>query len=228
MIIENAFYKIPEVLMSYENINDGYEGNIVNLLMTAIVLEFNIRNIDTPLRLIRNEKIYPNQNSQRCDMFVNYINMYDERFLNTYNVQISNYIEAKYFGGINRNIGAEVKTYNSGAIIYDIYRLLQNTNTEDGKYFFVIFNDKPERYLALRRRTNNGQVERIWLKDLLNDGVHNIAFNLDEEPQTIRNLFGNIENGNIDFQAKTISIKPNVNSIEGFWCYLIKVNRNAT
>ncbi len=231
MIIENAFYKIPEILMSYDNIDDGYEGNIVNLLMTAIVLEFNIRNVDTPLKLIRNEKVYSGNDAQRCDMYVSYENLFDERFLTKYSLYKNNYIEAKYFGGINRNLGNEDKTSNAGYVIYDIYRLLQNTNRDDGKYFFVIFNDAPEKYLAFNRRAINGQETREWLQNLFQDGSHNITFDLNVEPQTMKNCFRNIVNENIriDFQSQTISIKPiNPETREAFWCYLIKVNRMAT
>jgi len=224
MIIENAFYKIPEILMSYDNIDDGYEGNIVNLLMTAVVLEFNIRNVDTPLKLIRTEKRYHMNNRQRCDMYVDYRDTYDERILTKYNIQSKNYIEAKYYGGKKRHSGNEVKTQKVGEFIYDIYRLFNYTDSNDGKYLFAIFNDKPETYLAFKKQTNDGLKERNWLMDLLYEGIHNISFSLDDESRTIKKIFKNAANVNFNFIANTISIKPVLaKTKDAFWCYLIKI-----
>ena len=105
MIIEGAFSKIPEVLVNHENKDELYEATMVNLLTSAIILELNSRNIDNPLMKIQLEKRYPIQNRERCDIYT-YFDFLTSDNLERYGYFKENWIEAKYFGGLNRNRGS--------------------------------------------------------------------------------------------------------------------------
>ncbi len=56
MIVESAFLKIPEILLSHESPDLLYEANITNLFTSGVILELNARNINNPLQKIHMEK----------------------------------------------------------------------------------------------------------------------------------------------------------------------------
>ncbi|QNO14313.1 hypothetical protein HYG86_05760 [Alkalicella caledoniensis] len=221
MIIEGAFLKIPETLISYEDSHGLYEGNITNLLAMGVVLELNARNIDNPLRKIQMEKRYDISVNSRCDMFLDFTEFWDEQGMRMYGSYNQNWIEAKYFGGLNRNSGNETKSENAGSIIYDIFRLVKNIPDDNlsGKYAMVIFNDNPSKYLAFSRKDGS---KREWLEKLFKSGTNCLEFSLQEEPNTIKKLFNSTKDINLKFKTKTTSFEPRKEN-SGFWGYLIQV-----
>lgn len=90
MIIEGAFLKIPEILMSYDNPDGLYEANITNLFTMGIVLELNARNIDNPLNKIQMEKRYDRNVNVRCDMYLDFSQFLSDEKLNIYGVKNKN------------------------------------------------------------------------------------------------------------------------------------------
>lgn len=222
MIIEGAFSKIPEVLINYENRDELYEANIVNILTNAIILELNARNIDNPLMKIQLEKRYHPSQNIRCDMYSKF-DFLDNKILPDYGYYQENWIEAKYYGGINRNAGSETKSENAASILYDLYRLAKYTNGKQniGLYCLCIFNSQPNSYLAFHRK--QGNTEREWLSKLLATGINNISFSLDKEPNTVKKVF-DLQN-KVEFNAKTrtISFKPISDVGHQFHGYLIQL-----
>jgi hypothetical protein len=141
MIIESAFLKIPEVLINHTDPDLLYEANITNLFTNGVILELNSRNIDNPMMKIHMEKRYVENTNSRCDIFLDFSTFINDADFNTYGIYSRNWIEAKYFGGINRNKGTETKSENAGSIIYDIFRLTYFCkDRESGKFSLNIFN----------------------------------------------------------------------------------------
>lgn len=226
MIIEGAFLKIPEVLAQYNNPEELYESNITNLLTNGIILELNARNIDNPLMKIQMEKRYKEYINTRCDIYVDFSSFMKEINLNKYGFYSENWIEAKYFGGINRNKGNETKSENAGSIMYDLYRLIKNTHAgknERGLYSLNIFNESPNKYLAFSR---NNKSKRDWIESLLKTGIQELQFSLQDEPKTMINIFKNVTQLEMNLKIKCLSFYPllKVNLDEkGFYGYLIQI-----
>lgn len=226
MIIEGAFLKIPEVLVQYNNPEELYEANITNLLTNGIILELNARNIDNPLMKIQMEKRYNEYINTRCDIYVDFSSFIKESDLNKYGFYSENWIEAKYFGGINRNKGNETKSENAGSIMFDLYRLIKNThaeNKERGLYSLNIFNESPNKYLAFYRSDKS---KRYWIEGILNTGVQELQFNLEKEPKTIKRIFRDVENLEMNLKIRSLSFCPLLKldvDEKGFYGYLIQI-----
>lgn len=226
MIIEGAFLKIPEVLVQYNNPEELYEANITNLLTNGIILELNARNIDNPLMKIQMEKRYKEDINTRCDIYVDFSSFMKEKDLNKYGFYSENWIEAKYFGGINRNKGNETKSENAGSIMFDLYRLIKNTHTkknERGLYSLNIFNEAPNKYLAFSRSDKS---KRDWIEGILNTGIQELQFNLEEEPRTITKIFKNVKQLEMNLKIRCLSFCPLLKvdiDEKGFYGYLIQI-----
>ncbi|HBJ2608378.1 hypothetical protein FDA77_07015 [Clostridium botulinum] len=226
MIIEGAFLKIPEILMSYDNPDGLYEANITNLFTMGIVLELNARNIDNPLNKIQMEKRYDRNINVRCDMYLDFSQFLSDEKLNIYGIKNKNWIEAKYFGGLKRNSGSETKSENAGSIIYDIFRIIKNTHEnnciDDAKYVVCIFNEKPDLYLALNRKDKS---RREWIDYMLSSGISQVVFEKDKEPKSIRKYFEQEGVISINTKVRTTDFIPieNDNTKVRFWGYLIQV-----
>ncbi|MCT4598136.1 MAG: hypothetical protein N4A50_09705 [Vallitalea sp.] len=118
------------------------------------------------------EKRYKAKVNARCDIYLDFTSfMNDDDFLG-YSMKSKSWIEAKYFGGFNRNSGHETKSENAGSIMYDIFRLIKLTddegNNSDAKYSLNVFNDVTTKYLAFSRQD---RVERQWVKALTTHGI---------------------------------------------------------
>jgi hypothetical protein len=221
MIIEGAFLKLPEVLLSYGNNDDLYEAHIVSLLTNAIVLEFNARNIDNPLAKMQLEKRYDNKQNARCDLYTNFDFLTDNQ-LQQYGYYIENWIEVKYFGGLTRNKGNETKSENAGSIIADIHRLANSAAAKDsrGLYLLVVFNQNPDKYLAFSRKDKS---ERKWLRALLKPGINVSMFSSIEEPSSIMKPFSGVENVSLSMVTRTLLFEPYFTNHDIFWGYLIQL-----
>jgi len=121
VFIESAFYKIPEILLS-NNRSNLYEASVRNILSLSFLLEFNARNIASPMERIKLEQKYPDT-KWRCDLLLDLEGLYDKFIYKHFGVAEKNWFEIKYFGGRGRRKGTETKTGNIGKILNDILRL---------------------------------------------------------------------------------------------------------
>ncbi|MEN6413437.1 MAG: hypothetical protein ABFC84_11895 [Veillonellales bacterium] len=230
MLIEGAFYKLPEILAASDDPQGIYEANIANLFAMGILLEFNARNVENALQNIQLEKRYEKSRNLRADVYVNLAKFSKNLYI--YGIRPNNWIEAKYFGGLKRNKGNETKSENAGAIMYDIFRLcclvplsLQKKDNMT-RYVLNVFNNRPEKYLAYRRES---RTERIWLSNLLHPGSNEIIFSLSQEPKTIKELFGKYFLNNptteltIKANVETLEFKPFIDADIQFWGYLSRI-----
>ncbi|MDG5854394.1 hypothetical protein [Clostridium beijerinckii] len=223
MIIEAALLKLPEILTGYEDTDGLYEANIANLFAMAVLTELNARNIDNPLEKIQMEKRYSADKNIRCDMYLDFSKVIIKDRLSKYGVYQKNWIEFKYFGGINRNKGNETKSENAGSIVYDIFRLIKYTNksNNEGIYAMCCFNNSIDKYLAFNKQNGN---ERTWLKNILKSGINKWEFDLDKEPNTIKKVFKGINKVKMKVTTRTTCFEPlEKNSLDAFWGYLIQI-----
>jgi len=220
MILESAFLKIPEILLSNDDTDSLYEAYIASVFSNAILLELNSKNISDPMKCINLEKRYKKGENIRCDMYLDFSGIINKK-MNIYGVNEKNWVEFKYFGGIDRNEGNETTTENPGKIMFDIFRLLQYAPKDEAKYFINIFNDKPNKYLALKRQ--NGS-EREWMACLLKSGLQKIEFILDEEPNTIKKVFKGVANLKLEVTLRNLVFEPiKISKSKNFYGYLNQI-----
>ena len=62
MIIESAFYKLPDYFLTKETPELDYESQLVTYFVLSIFLELQNRGINTPYLNIQLEKKYPKKN----------------------------------------------------------------------------------------------------------------------------------------------------------------------
>jgi hypothetical protein len=245
MIIESAFYKLPDYFLTEDKPQLSSEGQLVSYFSLAIFLELQNRGVPNSFLNIQLEKRYPTRKRAWADIFVKIpwlegLPPESNKILtaNYYHIFKENWIEVKFFGGIGRERGTRKKTYNVRIIIDELLRLRFYTSSNSGRYLLIGFNRKPQEYLAFSKRRE----ERGYLKEMLQTGEHKIEFNLTNEPKVFKekilsnwknelNLKGskNINSLPIKFEllVSTLKIEPKgaftLPDRPCFWLYLIKV-----
>jgi hypothetical protein len=158
-----------------------------------------------------------------------------------YHIFKENWIEVKFFGAIENLKKKEKighKTDNVFEIINELLRLKFYTPLNNGRYFLIGFNRKPQDYLAFSK----GRKERKYLKELFQMGEHKIKFNLTDEPKSFKEKIlknwkkelnlkdtKNINFLQIKFELliSTLKIEPKgaftLPDRPCFWLYLIKL-----
>src|SRR5437667_10066952 len=100
MLIESAFFKLPELLLSNSDHGSEVESTIVHLFASALQMEMNARNIPRLFASGLTEKPYDgvasDQKMVRADLHVNLRSAidFDSRIL-AYGVRLLNWVEAK-------------------------------------------------------------------------------------------------------------------------------------
>ena len=241
MVIEGAFYKLPDYFLSEETPQLSYEGQLISYFTLAIFLELQNRGIANPFLNIQLEKRYskvnPKAKNKWVDIFVDVpwlesSSSESKKALtaNYYHIFRENWVEVKFFGGIERaeerekrggKKGAETTTENVGSILGDLLRLKSYLPLNCGKYFLVGFNRSPKKYLAFRKRD--------YLKQLFKPGTHEIEFDVSKEPKSLKEKLSEDLRSKQKFKLKilTLAIEPEgVFSLPDrpcFWFYLIKI-----
>ena len=199
MIIEGAFLKLPELLLGHSSPRKQYEATLTSHFAMGVLLELSARNIELPMHRIHIERPYPDITESkfpgRADLYVDLGGVYSKGLWHElYGMKPNNWIEAKYFGGIGRNIGSQTKTTNAAVIAFDLFRLclyvqeLRSSDRDNGRYLLVVFNRKPSEYLALSRQSTDFP-KRKWLSNLLNPGEKDIHICIEQEPSNFKKCF---------------------------------------
>jgi hypothetical protein len=237
MIIEGAFLKLPELLLSHLHPRDQFEATLTNYLAMGILLELSARNIELPMKRIHLEKPYPeihnNKSPGRADIFVDLADLFAEvHGSSLYGMKTNNWIEAKLFSGIDRQKGHPAKVDYVASIARDLFRLClfieekSNINS-NGRYIVMVFNRKPDKYLALKRQ-NKDYPEREWIKSLLDPGEKEIIISLEKEQKTFKQKFGyglnHTKNIETRLRVMTRAFTPSEETSEHlYWGYLVRI-----
>jgi len=241
MIVEGAFYKLPDYFLSEDIPQLSYEGQLVSYFTLAIFLELQNRGIANPFLNIQLEKRYskvnPKAKNKSVDIFVNIpwlesLSSESKKALtaNYYHIFRENWVEVKFFGGIERaeerekqggKKEVETTTENVGSILSDLLRLKSYLPLNCGKYFLVGFNRSPKKYLAFRKRD--------YLKQLFKPGTHEIEFEVSKEPKSLKEKLSEDLRSKQKFKLKilTLAIEPEeVFSLPDRPCFLVLFNKN--
>ncbi|MGF1451199.1 MAG: hypothetical protein ACFB21_03875 [Opitutales bacterium] len=99
MLIEQAFFNLPEILVGAGYAKQDYEAGIVSAFSLAILQELNGRNAPNPISFLCAEKRFLGKNSKlRTDIHVKLGKLYSgSRDYSEFGFRFSNWIEAKFF-----------------------------------------------------------------------------------------------------------------------------------
>ncbi len=197
MLVEAAFYKLPELLTSDFAHTDTYEGTLVNSFSTCILMELNGRNTPNPYEHVHTEKPYPTMGEDkrrwRADIFLNLQGavQIDGRMA-AYGVRELNWVEIKGFFESTRSLSTPPKTAHAGRILRDLMRLallpeeLPGAIRQNGRYLLVVFANNPKGSLPFGS-TGQG---RPWLEALFVEGLSSVEIDLAREPEYLRRTVG--------------------------------------
>lgn len=194
MLIEQAFYALPETLVGSGYAKQEYEASIVSAYSMALLGELNGRNVANPMASIRAErKFMPSHTNLRADLNVIVSSiMTGSKALSQMGFRFENWIEAKFFRG---NVAS---TQNLGQIAADIVRLCALVPLEvgsddrllSGRYLLHAYLGDPIVFLAPRRKQRDAP-DRSWVEPLLSSGRQEIdSLELDNESDTFYRYLG--------------------------------------
>ena len=213
MLIESAFLKLPELLLSNFDHGSEVESTIVYLLAFALQMELNARNTPRPFSAILTEKPYEGVPSDhrpvRADLFVDLSAAirFDGRML-AYGVRAKNWLEAKAPLTTGRRSRA---TLREPLVARDCLRLCllpeewpgSSTGTENGRYLLWLFDTEPRGIVS----------SASWVRPVFESGSHEME----------------IEHAGLTLEAnlRTLSFEPNVANAPKplFWGYLVRIGR---
>ncbi len=170
MLIEAAFFRFCEGMLRTFSRYDWTEEQIRGLFAQSIVDELSSRLIKYPSLLVHIEKQY--QLSQKIakpltvDICADFSGKDFPITLNNYGFSSENWIEIKYFHTrkpIKYNLP---KVENVALIVKDMLRLIILTGGKTQylkRYLIIVFDNKPDKYLAMKTKKN---VPRTWLEML--------------------------------------------------------------
>jgi hypothetical protein len=228
MIIEQAFFALPELLLGNLYAVQDYEAGIVGVFSMAILQELNGRNISHPIRHLQAERRYNPNLPRRADLYVNSRQlMVTNRRLGNYGWRHYNWIEAKFYrskSNVQRH--ATNKSTHQGQLIADLIRLtclvplrLGNQDS-NGRYFLHVYDDEPQYYLAYQNRP--------WVKALHQAGRQDIVIDqLSEESDTAKGQFGKgLENLQIQAAITNLVNYPVSTPVseKHYWCILTRLD----
>jgi len=210
MLIEAAFYKLPDYFQSIESPGELYESQLSFIFAVAIFQEFQVRGFPYLLPYIQLNRPYPEKRKYKADIFVK-IPKYrlPPEILHRWAVSgvcEENWIEVKFFGGAERKEVTEPRTENLGKVLEALFRLKFYAE-EGGKYLLMVFNRLPSYYLPLSGRE--------YAKFLLGYGRESVRVDFSKEPKTVINSIRDEnlrelirEKRQVEFHLQKHSIEP--------------------
>ncbi len=228
MLIESAFLKLPELMLSSYQHEGSVEAMVVQHLATGLQMELNCRSVPFAYNHITVETPYPNQNHKgtvfRADLLFEAAGSVPSTSrLKQYGFKEKQWLEAKSFFG--RGKSSPATTQNIGRIIKDIVRLcllpeeLLGAIRQNGRYILLVFDSHPANYLAYS--------DRSWLKSMFEDMSPNLRIDLRAEKQSLVKAI--VNSASIDAQIAVCLSKhyfePTVQTPSPvYWGYLLRID----
>jgi len=251
MIVEQAFWYLPEVLLGSGYQRQDYEASIVGAMSLALLQELNGRNAPNPLSFLKSERLYEidgfpvvggDNRPLRADLYLNTGKLFvANKGLAEFGWRHRSWIEAKFFrDGVpknNPNAKAANGTVNTASILADLIRLVSlvsetpGTPSSSARYFLHVYDAAPSQYLSTRKNRGEAspsQFNRKWVEKLYTPGVQVLdTFRLNEESPTLLGRIG-AELSDITLRIKVCNlvIRPDVEATihaQPYCCVLTRV-----
>ena len=228
MILEQAFFHLPEILAGARYPRQRYEGGIVSAYCLALLQTLNGRNISNPISCLQAERPFRTRGWDRGDSgAIRYLRSdlhvrldrleVGSELLSAYGFRFSNWMEAKFF-----RKSTSSKQQNTGHLLEDLIRLLalvpkKVVSEEDqrdiaGRYLLHVYESfTPNKYLSAKRQVGEGTELRKWLTPLISGGpakcerIRLAEYETDGILKQINEKLGDLE---IEFEATTWRLGP--------------------
>lgn len=229
MLIESAFLKLPELMLSNLTNRGNVEAMVVHHLVTGLQMEMNSRSVPFAYNHITVEKPYPNQKQSgtvfRADLlFESNGCIPDAARLEQYGLRDKQWLEAKTF--FSKGKTKPASTQNIGRIVKDLIRLCllpeecPGKIRQNGRYALLVFDKHPSKYLAYS--------DRIWVEKLFDGRTASISINLTSERASLINSIvrSSSINSQIDLSLSVTHFEPSSETpFPIYWGYLIRIDK---
>lgn len=251
MIVDQAFWYLPEVLLGSGYSRQDYEASIVGAMSLALLQELNGRNAPNPLSFLKTERLYrrdgfplPGGDSRplRADLFLRTDKLFvANRSLAEFGWRHRSWIEAKFFrDGVPKdkpNATAPNGTVNTASILADLIRLVvlvpevPNKPSRSARYFLHVYDAHPQQYLSKRKnkvKASPKQFTRKWVEHLYTPGVH-VLDNFQivyESPSLLAKIGPGLADLEIVITVSNTVIRPDVDTpvhAQPYWCVLTRI-----
>lgn len=244
MLIEQAFFSVPEILTANFYPTTEYEGGLVTAMSRAILQELNGRNTPNPNALIQGECSFTpggipiggaKRRFLRADMFVNLKPLdLGNREFERFGWRYHNWLEAKFFrrgrkvdGGFKKIVN---QTSHTALIAADLIRLAtlvpetRGIPSRSARYLLHVYDCKPSDHVFYNR---DDQTERTWLKHLHSGassrkikGLHGA-----NEGKVFKGIVGT-RDLKLSLRVTNRVIRPVVidDAKANYWCILTRIN----
>lgn len=235
MLIEAAFYKLPEILTSRFDHADTYEGTLLSSFVACVMMELNARNIPNAYEHVDTEKPYPStppgERRWRADLLLKLegaVNIDRRREL--YGIRPLTWVELKGFFESTRSSSTPPKTLLAGSVLRDVLRVcllpeeLQGKIRQNARYILVVLANAPRESLPFGGPSR----ARAWLDSLFTEGESVAEVRLAEEPESLRRGVGKgfVQDSGLDIRLR---VRTHVFEPQGtlpspvFWGYLVHI-----
>jgi hypothetical protein len=232
MLVEQAFFHLPEILHGSGYQPQEYESGIVGAFSLALLQALNGRNASNPIGCMQHEKRYreegiypyvPTPRHLRADLYLDTFRLHTAtRRLAQYGWRHHNWIEAKFLRGQTGNADRHSpnKTNHVAAHLADLVRLAtlvpeDGSLSISGRYFLHVYDAPPEYYLTY---------SRPWCRPLVTPGSQNLTFQaLEQEVGSVLNLLGSLPELSLAIRITNFVIEPSDTShLPCYWCVLTR------
>ncbi len=227
MLLESAFYKLPELMMSSIQSQGRVEAMVVQYMANGLQMELACRSVPFAYNHVIVERPYPNQrgkgNSFRADLLFDANGTIPSScWLHLYGFKDKQWLEAKTF--FSKKSATPTKTQNLGKIVKDIIRLcllpeeLQGRSRQNGRYILLVFDRHPFKYLAYSKRK--------WVKTFIEDESGRVKIDLSLEPKSFIKSIVNSDqlSSTLTISFKRFKFEPCQNeSSTVYWGYLYRI-----
>ena len=236
MLVEQAFFALPEVLHGSGYQSQSYESGIVSAFTLSLLQVLNGRNVPNPIGCLQSERLYrsggvftqgESPRYLRADLFADVGRLFvANKILSQYGWRHHIWMECKFLRGQagNGDKHAGNKSPITGSFIADLLRLSllvpEKTNkTRSSRYFLHVYDADPKYYLTLRGRP--------WCKGVVSLGKQEINLNdLQDEPSTVKKLIGDLPGLDVKLGVTNFHIGPlHVNHRPAYSCWLTRIDR---
>ena len=229
MIVESAFLKLPELMLSSNTNQGNVEAMVIHMLSTGLQMELSSRSIPFAYNNITVEKPYPNQRKAgtvfRADLLFDSLGSIPNiTRLDQYGFKEKQWLEAKSF--FSKNNSNPPTTQNIGRILKDLIRLcllpeeLQGRIRQNGRYVLLIFDKHPSKYLAYS--------DRVWLKQIFEERTPSISIDLNTEKSSLISAIirQDLINAKINLSLTVLHFEPSTNTPSPvYWGYLLRIDK---
>jgi hypothetical protein len=236
MLIEQAFFSLPEVLHGSGYLQQDYEAGVVAAFSMSLLQVLNGRNVPNPISCLQSEKMFRARGDFRgaagpryfrTDLFMNIGSMtVGNKRLAQYGWRHNAWLEGKFFRRPSTppETHSTAKTQTVAGIMADLIRLAVfvperiDRPSRAGRYMLHVYDQPPEYYLTHQKRA--------WTKKLCTEGSQDVVIaGLGAEGASFRRMLGDMPDLQLTLKVTNFVAKPiHTEHYPVYWCHLSRID----